>query len=129
MSILIAILVSQFRVLQPRAGLWRTLIAFSPFVAAFLVAASRLEDYRHDVFDVVVGSLLGLSVSYFSWRKYYPGLSSQHCKDPYPAHAEEGPVGMFGRLRDEEDMVGGAGEFEMSDDGARYSYSGPRGGS
>lgn len=106
--------------------MWRTLIAFSPFVGAFLIAASRLEDYRHDVFDVVVGSLLGLSVAYFTWRKYYPALSSQHCKDPFPAHEEESAVGTFGRLRDEEEIVGGAGEFELSDDETRYQYSGPR---
>ncbi|GAB7349388.1 hypothetical protein MBLNU459_g8511t1 [Dothideomycetes sp. NU459] len=122
-------LISQFRVLQPRAGLLRTLIAFSPFIGALLIALSRLEDYRHDVFDVVVGSLLGLSVSYFSWRRYYPALSSPQCKDPYPAHVEETGLGKFGRLRDEEEMVGNAHEFELEDDEGRYLYSGQRGGS
>lgn len=120
-------IVSQFRVLLPRAGLYRTLIAFAPFLGALLIAISRLEDYRHDVFDVVVGSSLGLSISYFSWRRYYPALSSRNCPDPYPARPDDGGTGRFGRIRDDEEMIGNAREFELSEDESSYPMSAQRG--
>jgi len=118
--------VSQLRVFLPRAGLHNTLISFSPFLAAALVAISRLEDYRHDVFDVVVGSCLGLSISYFSWRRYYPALSSPNCKEPFSAEADDNSLGRFGRIRDEEEMIGNAREFDLPNDELRYSMTGLR---
>lgn len=105
----------------PRAGLYNSLIAFSPFLGALLIAISRLEDYRHDVFDVVVGSSLGLAIAYLSWRRYYPALSSSNCKDPYPADADENGLGKFGRVKDEEEMIGNAREFAIDDGNQRYS--------
>lgn len=120
---------AQLRVFLPRAGLWTSLLSFCPFLGALLIAISRLEDYRHDVFDVVVGSCLGVFVAYFSWRRYYPGLSSWECSEPYPAHAGDekngGPLGKFGRIREEEEMIGSAREFELSDDEGRGSVSAP----
>jgi diacylglycerol diphosphate phosphatase/phosphatidate phosphatase len=113
--------VSQLRVFLPRAGLYKTLIAFAPFLAALLIAISRLEDYRHDVFDVVIGSCLGLTISYHSWRRYYPSLSSSSCHEPYSAHADDGGHAKFNRIRDEEDMVGDAREYEMTEGDGLYS--------
>lgn len=104
---------SQFSILHPRAGLYRTLVAFSPFLGAALIAISRLEDYRHDVFDVVVGSVLGLSISFGVWRRWFPALSSRTCAEPYDAIEAEGTSSMFERIRDEEEMVGADG-FEMT---------------
>lgn len=107
-----------------------TLIAFSPFLGALLIAISRLEDYRHDVFDVVIGSLLGLCISYFSWRRWYPALSSKNCKEPYSAHPDENGFAKFGKVRDEEEMVGNAREFELSEDeGPSYPMNTLRGNS
>ncbi|KAI1979113.1 hypothetical protein LOZ53_000381 [Ophidiomyces ophidiicola] len=45
---------------------------------------SRLADYRHDVYDVTCGALLGLSMAYFTYRRYYPSLKSIDCDIPYP---------------------------------------------
>ena len=48
-----------------------------------LVAISRTMDYRHHWQDVVVGSLLGLSLAWFSYRQYYPPLSHPLSHRPY----------------------------------------------
>ena len=67
----------------------QTSLEFSlPLVGAMLIAISRLEDYRHDVYDVTIGSLLGTVIAYFSYRRYYPSLRSAQCDDPYPSRAD-----------------------------------------
>lgn len=38
-----------------------------PAVGAVLVTVSRTEDYRHDVFDVCTGSLIGMVMGYYSY--------------------------------------------------------------
>jgi diacylglycerol diphosphate phosphatase/phosphatidate phosphatase len=112
-------LISQLRILHPRAGLYRTLVAFSPLLGAALIAISRLEDYRHDVFDVVVGSLLGLGIAFGTWRRWFPALSSRACDEPYDAFEEDGAAdqNVFERIRDEEEMVGQGFEMQSRDGG------------
>lgn len=116
---------SQLHVVRPRADLARVLIAAAPFLAAMLIAVSRLEDYRHDVFDVVVGSSLGLALAYFNWRRYYPALSSRNCATPHPSPVEGNPVA-FSRIRDEEEGLRNAEEFELSDEDAHFSSAAAR---
>ncbi|KAG5647199.1 hypothetical protein DXG03_001158 [Asterophora parasitica] len=76
-------------------------ISLAPFAGAALVAISRTMDYRRMsllptpliskfIFsfsdhwqDVLVGSLLGTIVSYFSYRQYYPSLTAQLSHRPY----------------------------------------------
>ncbi|KAF9069836.1 PAP2-domain-containing protein [Rhodocollybia butyracea] len=58
-------------------------ISLAPFAGALLVAISRTMDYRHHWEDVVVGSLLGILMAYFSYRQYYPDLASKSCHRPY----------------------------------------------
>jgi len=58
-------------------------IALAPFSAAALVAISRSMDYRHHWHDILVGSALGIVMSYFSYRQYYPSLESEFCHRPY----------------------------------------------
>ncbi|KAJ5732222.1 Phosphatidic acid phosphatase type 2/haloperoxidase [Penicillium malachiteum] len=94
----------QMHVFRPRTDLGRCLIAFFPLLCALLVALSRLADYRHDVYDVTCGGLLGMLVAWFSYRRYYPALRSIHCDVPYDKTdliTREG----FGRLGDEEQGV------------------------
>ncbi|KAJ7632485.1 phosphatidic acid phosphatase type 2/haloperoxidase [Roridomyces roridus] len=62
------------------AKAWLSLV---PFVGAALVAISRTMDNRHHWQDVLVGSVLGTVVSYFSYRQYYPSLSSEVSHRPY----------------------------------------------
>ncbi|KZV80136.1 PAP2-domain-containing protein [Exidia glandulosa HHB12029] len=51
-------------------------LCITPLLGAALVAISRTMDYRHHATDVLSGSILGLVVSYFSYRQYYPPLDS-----------------------------------------------------
>lgn len=61
---------------------WFTIV---PLMGAALVAISRTMDYRHHATDVLSGSLLGLTVAYFSYRQYFPPLNdpmSHRCYAP-----------------------------------------------
>ncbi|KAG6376387.1 PAP2-domain-containing protein [Boletus reticuloceps] len=59
-------------------------ISLTPLAGATLVAISRTMDYRHHWHDVVAGSILGLVVSYFAYRQYFPSLSSPMSHRPTP---------------------------------------------
>ncbi|KAJ5651442.1 uncharacterized protein N7484_005165 [Penicillium longicatenatum] len=91
----------QMRVFRPRSDLGRCLVAFTPLFCALLVALSRLADYRHDVWDVTCGGLLGMGVAWFSYRRYYPSLWSIHCDVTYDK-ADFKTQESFGRPNDEE---------------------------
>jgi len=101
----------QMHVFRPRTDLARVLVALTPLVGAALVAMSRLADYRHDVFDVTAGSILGMSVAYFSYRRYYPSLKRPQCHVPYPSRADVA----IGKIKDEEQTIRSAEEFEIDD--------------
>lgn len=76
-----------------------------------MIAISRCEDYRHDVYDVCVGSALGLVVAQYTYRRYYPALRSRECDVPF---AKAGDERGFAKVKDEE-SVGGAREFELDE--------------
>ena len=98
-------------VFRPSTDLVRVLVAALPLLGAALIAISRLEDYRHDAYDVGVGSVLGMLVAWFSYRRYYPGLGERSCHVPCPSAPEAGAGGK--KRRDDEAMVGGTnGEDE-----------------
>jgi len=63
-------------------------IALTPLAGASLVAISRSMDYRHHWHDVLVGSLVGLTLSYFSYRQYFPSLASPLSHRPYAPRIE-----------------------------------------
>ncbi|KAB5543139.1 phosphatidic acid phosphatase type 2/haloperoxidase [Coniochaeta sp. 2T2.1] len=92
-----------------RADLGRALVCLAPLLVATWIAISRCQDYRHDVYDVTVGSLLGWTVAYWSYRRYWPRVSSERCHEPYagpPVREEQHSPG-YGRLRDEEEGLAG----------------------
>lgn len=64
-------------------GAWRSIIAFLPCLLAFYVALSRTQDYRHHFVDIILGSLLGALVAWWSYRRYFPSTSSRACYIPY----------------------------------------------
>lgn len=124
-------LAGQMHVFRPRTDLARVLLALAPLIGAALIAISRCEDYRHDVYDVTTGSILGISVAYFSYRRYYPNLRSSHCDRPYPSRAETASMngGGFAKVHDEEDGMMDAGASaavameDFEDDGVRNGDS------
>jgi diacylglycerol diphosphate phosphatase/phosphatidate phosphatase len=83
-----------------------------PLVGAAMIAISRLADYRHDPYDVTVGSLLGLAMARFSYRRYYPRLRSVRCHVPHPVPNDS--------VSKEQDLElgnsGSAHEFELAGD-------------
>jgi diacylglycerol diphosphate phosphatase/phosphatidate phosphatase len=105
----------QMHVFRPRADLSRALLAIVPLLGAAMIAISRCEDYRHDVYDVTCGSVLGMAVAYFSYRRYYPRLRSPKCDEPFPSRESSFNEG-FGKVRNDEETARTATEFELSDE-------------
>ena len=106
-------------VFRPRTDLARVLLALAPLIGAALIAISRCEDYRHDVYDVTVGSILGLLVAHSTYRRYYPGLQSSRCDTPFPSRLDVS-INSFTKLKDEEERLQSAGAFslgELEEDG------------
>jgi diacylglycerol diphosphate phosphatase/phosphatidate phosphatase len=113
-------LAGQLHVFRPRTDLARVLLALAPLLGAALIAISRCEDYRHDVYDVTVGSILGLLVAHFSYRRYFPPLRSSKCDVPYPVPSEKNLGG--GKAKDEEEMIESARQFEIGDDDSEIEH-------
>jgi diacylglycerol diphosphate phosphatase/phosphatidate phosphatase len=90
-----------------------------PLLGAGWIAITRCEDYRHDVYDVGVGSLIGITTAYWSYRRHWPGLGERGCHEPYP-HPSAGKDGWAILRRTEEgDLEGGDGDFELDNMGTR----------
>lgn len=52
-------LIGQLRVFNGSGYVWKMGLSLSPVIFAFIVAFSRIIDYRHHVTDVLVGIILG----------------------------------------------------------------------
>ncbi|KAJ5061058.1 hypothetical protein J3E72DRAFT_241179 [Bipolaris maydis] len=105
-------LAGQCHVYRPRADLARVLFALAPLLGAALIAISRCEDYRHDVYDVTVGSLLGLAIAHYTYRRYYPALRNRLCATPFPNPADDKG---WGKVKGDEESARGVQEFELSE--------------
>ncbi|RYP79274.1 hypothetical protein DL769_003054 [Monosporascus sp. CRB-8-3] len=104
-------LAGQLRVFRDRRDLGRALLCLAPLLGAALIAISRCQDYRHDVYDVCVGSALGFLVAWFAYRRYWPSLGSRDCDEPYPipgSDLDERDREGWRRARDEEEGGGAA---------------------
>lgn len=111
-------LCGQMHVFRPRTDLGRVLFGGAPLLGAALIAISRCEDYRHDVYDVTIGSLLGMSIAYFSYRRYFPRLRSAKCDEPFPSRKACFEAGFAKVKNDEEVGRFGVGDFELDDVGS-----------
>lgn len=63
-------------------GAWRSILAWIPCFGASLIALSRTEDYRHHFVDVIIGSILGYSIAYWSYFRYFPPLTHAKAYEP-----------------------------------------------
>lgn len=68
-----------------RGESWRLIISFAPLFGALVIALTRTCDYHHHWQDVVVGSVLGVGVSWLCYFQYYPPLGHVSCAVPYSA--------------------------------------------
>jgi diacylglycerol diphosphate phosphatase / phosphatidate phosphatase len=112
-------------VFRPRTDLARVLLALAPLIGAALIAISRLEDYRHDVFDVTCGSLLGMLIAYFSYRRYYPSLRLARCDEPYPSRNEMAVQEDQNKSKADEEHGLNPGARESFDDSAEVAETYP----
>ena len=108
-------LAGQMHVFRPRTDLIRVLLALAPLIGAALIAISRCEDYRHDVYDVTTGSIIGMTLAHFSYRRYYPSLESPLCETPFPSREETASKLGVGRARDEEEFTHHSDGFSAND--------------
>ncbi|RDL36956.1 uncharacterized protein BP5553_04389 [Venustampulla echinocandica] len=126
----------QMHVLRPRTDLGRALLAIAPLLGAALIAISRCEDYRcasptleerclngissantlisHDVYDVTCGSILGISIAYFSYRRYFPRLRSRKCDEPFASREAIFNEG-FAKIKNDEETGRATRIFDLSD--------------
>ncbi|MCJ1309804.1 hypothetical protein MMC25_003465 [Agyrium rufum] len=122
------VLAGQLQIFRPSTtDLSRVLLVLIPLLGALLIALSRLADYRHDVYDVSAGSLLGAYVAYFTYRRYYPSLKVLRCDVPHPsrlvvAKREEGRVGRVGRKIRDEEWADGGQEGRVAEDAEGNGY-------
>ena len=105
-------MLGQLHVFRPRTDLASALIAFAPLLGAILIAISRCEDYRHDVYDVTCGSILGFFIGNFTYRRYYPALRASRCHTPYPPPE----LNVSGKAKDVEARVVDAAQYEIAGD-------------
>ncbi|KPI39903.1 Diacylglycerol pyrophosphate phosphatase 1 [Cyphellophora attinorum] len=110
-------LAGQLHTLRPRTDLARVLVTVCPLLGAFLVAASRTADYRHDVYDVTAGSILGFIVALFGYRRYYPSPLSPNCHLPFPSPLDDTKAErrLPSARQDEEDARSQAESFDLND--------------
>lgn len=82
-------LAGKLHIFDKRGYAGKIWLVFTPLFGAVFVAISRTMDYRHHWHDVVTGSALGLILSYFSYRQYYPGLAEADAHLPHMTRFEE----------------------------------------
>jgi len=82
-----------------------------------MIAISRVEDYRHDVWDVTAGSILGFVMAYTQYRRYYPSLRKDGCEEPCRNMFDgtDSSHGVKAKDRDEEERIRSADEYELDD--------------
>jgi len=77
----------------------------------------KSNNSSHDVYDVTCGSILGMGIAYFSYRRYYPRLRSPKCDEPFPSRETLFNEG-FGKLKSDEETgrVGVTRDSLLEDD-------------
>lgn len=85
-------LAGKLHVLDAKGEVWRTFLVMVPALGAALITGTRIMDARHHPFDVISGALLGILVSWGSYRQYFPPVSETWRKGrAYPIRAWGNP--------------------------------------
>uniref|UniRef100_A0A0B6ZTG8 Phosphatidic acid phosphatase type 2/haloperoxidase domain-containing protein n=2 Tax=Arion vulgaris TaxID=1028688 RepID=A0A0B6ZTG8_9EUPU len=81
------------RVFQPKVlyPSLRLLAFLAPLVCATLIAISRTVDYHHHWQDILVGSLIGTTISYLCFRQSFPGLLEKKLLRCHPSSPQPEP--------------------------------------
>jgi len=81
-------LAGKLHVMDAKGEVWRTLIVLVPALGAALITGTRIMDARHHPFDVLSGALIGILVSWASYRQYFPPVTETWRKGrAYPIRA------------------------------------------
>ncbi|KIO26224.1 hypothetical protein M407DRAFT_243790 [Tulasnella calospora MUT 4182] len=86
-------LAGKLHLFDKRGHTGKSWLAAGPLVGAALTAVSRTMDNRHHWQDVTTGSILGITIAFFSYRQFYPALSSATSHKPFsPRIARDMPA-------------------------------------
>ena len=99
-----------------RTNCLKITLVMAPFLAALLVALTRLVDYRHDVYDITAGSLLGLGSAWLVYRRFFNALSGMRCGRAYQPRGTEDARNGVRRKGDEENQFGVDGDGDDAED-------------
>lgn len=75
-------LFGQFIVGNPMVGGWRAVLCMVPTLGLVLIALTRTQDYRHHFIDVVIGGLIGVLVSWWSYFRLFPWYAHDKAYNP-----------------------------------------------
>lgn len=73
----------QLLITNESLGYWRSVVAWIPTLQSSFIALSRTQDYRHHFVDVIIGSILGLGIAYWAYRRLFPPISHPKSFEPY----------------------------------------------
>lgn len=105
-------LLGQTHALRKGSDVGRMLVGILPTLGALAIAISRTEDYRHDVYDVTTGSIIGAIVAIYTYRRYFPPLVSPNADIPYPSRIhDENPEDGFDALHSPDLELGDVSPF------------------
>ncbi|GME99817.1 unnamed protein product [Ambrosiozyma monospora] len=114
-------LFGQLLVRHIHGGAWRSVVALLPSLYAAYIALSRTQDYRHHFVDVTLGSILGVLVGWWSYRRLFPTTDDPLCYVPYQLIEEKQQSEEYWSIRNrdfyDEDEVDGR-DYLLS----RYSH-------
>lgn len=68
--------------LRKESYVWQQVLAFLPNILATYIGLSRTQDYRHHFFDIILGSVIGISVATMIYFHYFPSLTVENCNSP-----------------------------------------------
>ncbi|KAH3669278.1 hypothetical protein OGAPHI_001399 [Ogataea philodendri] len=93
-------LLGQLTATKSDVGAWRAIVSLLPALYASYVAMSRTQDYRHHFVDVILGSILGSLIAWWSYRRLFPAVTSSNSYTPTALHSDD-KEHEYTRLQDE----------------------------